>query len=136
MTELRRDLLDVKAMHERFTADGSRWDKPKPVVLGGIESADTWEFKGVGVRVFVSYDPDSEPGVPWVHASTAYRDPMRMPSYSDLKRMHHGVFGDGHAYQVFAPAAEHINITSNVLHLWGKFDGSPVLPNFGRAGTI
>jgi len=66
----------------------------------------------------------------------AYKDPTRMPSYNDLKRMHRGVFGDGHAYQVFAPAAEHVNIRSNALHIWGRLDGLPVLPNFGRLGTI
>lgn len=136
MTELRRDLLDVAGMYERFTADGSFWKKAAPVVMGGVEAADTWVFEGVGMRVFVSYDPDSEPGVGWVHASIAYATPNRMPSYADLKRMHHGVFGDGHAYQVFAPAAEHVNIKGNVLHIWGRLDGKPVLPDFGRLGTI
>lgn len=136
MTGLPRDRLDVAAMHQRLTADGSRWKKWVPLAYDGVESADTWVFGGVGTRIFVSLDPDSEPGVDWIHASTAYTTPSRMPSYSDLKRMHHGVFGDGHAYQVFVPASQHISITHNVLHLWGHLDGTPALPNFGRAGTI
>lgn len=137
MTEqLPRDRLDVTAMHRRFTADGSTWQKPKVLTFGGTEAADAWIFDGPICRVIVSIDPNTDPGTDWVHASMAYRQPSRMPSYNDLKRMHHGVFGDGHAYQAFTPAAEHVNITANVLHLWGRLDGAPVLPNFGRLGTI
>jgi|JI10StandDraft_1071094.scaffolds.fasta_scaffold267220_2 hypothetical protein len=136
MNELPRDRLDVDAMYQRFAAEGARWGRAKPLVFGGVEAADTWEFPGIGMRIFVSIDPNTEPGTDWVHASVAYKDPTRMPSYNDLKRMHRGVFGDGHAYQVFAPAAEHVNIRSNALHIWGRLDGLPVLPNFGRLGTI
>lgn len=136
MTELRRDKLDAQAMHQRLTADGSRWEKPTTVVIAGAEAADTWLIQGVGYRIIVSYDPDSEPGVEWVHASISHANPQRIPSYNDLKRLHHGVFGDGHAYQAFVPAAEHISIRNNVLHLWGRLDGKPVLPDFGRLGTI
>jgi hypothetical protein len=135
MTEiLRRDRLDVKAMHERF---GQYWSKPKPLVMDGLESEDCWVFFGPGgAKVFVSYDPDSEPGVEWIHASMSYELSYRYPSYMDLKTMHRAVFGDGHSYQVFVPPDEHINITSNVLHLWGRLDGKSALPNFGWQGTI
>jgi hypothetical protein len=50
--------------------------------------------------------------------------------------LHSAVFGEGHAYQVFVPTSEHINLKENVLHLWGKADGTPALPDFGRFGTI
>ena len=129
MTEvLRRDRLDVQAMHRRF---GDFWKRPQPW------SEDAWWFYGPGgVKVIVSYDPDSEPGVEWIHASMSHELDYRVPSYMDLKRLHHGVFGDGHAYQCFVPSDEHINIKSNVLHLWGRLDGEPALPNFGWRGTI
>jgi hypothetical protein len=126
--QLRRDKLDVQTMHERL---GSYWLKPQE--FGG----DSWIIDGPGaIRMVVSYDPDTEPGVEWVHASVSYENKQRIPSYMDLKRMHYAVFGDGHAYQVFVPSGEHINIRGNVLHLWGRLDGKPVLPNFGREGTI
>jgi hypothetical protein len=64
----------------------------------------------------------------WVHASIAWPD--RMPSYDDLKLLHRAVFGDGWAYQVFAPPADHVNIHSFALHLFGRLDGAPVLPDF------
>jgi hypothetical protein len=129
MTEkLRRDYLDVKAMHKRF---GPMWSKPQEW------GEDAWWFFGPGgVKVIVSYDPDSEPGVEWIHTSISYQMENRYPTYGDMKRLHHGVFGDGHAYQVFVPANEHINITANVLHLWGRLDGASALPNFGWQGTI
>lgn len=70
----------------------------------------------------------------WVHASISRPD--RMPDYADLVLMHHAVFGEGWAYQVFAPTADHVNIHPRALHLWGRPDGSPALPNFGALGTI
>jgi hypothetical protein len=128
----RRDHLDVAGMHRRF---GAAWTAAQPW------GDDAWFFFGPGgKKVIVSYDPDSEPGVEWIHASVSYDTKgqpfTRYPSYSDLKELHRGVFDTGCAYQVFVPAEKHINITGNVLHLWGRLDGAPVLPNFGRFGTI
>lgn len=122
----RRDHIDAKRIakalgpdwwHEEFGDDG-------------------WRFTGIGRTILVSFDPDSEPGVEWVHASISYHQSWRMPTYGDLKQMHAAVFGSGHAYQCFVPPGEHVNITANVLHLWGRLDGQPALPNFGRMGTI
>lgn len=66
----------------------------------------------------------------WIHASIARADSM--PTYDDLKLLHRAVFGDGWAYQIFAPSTEHVNIHQYALHLWGRLDGNPVLPNFTR----
>lgn len=73
-------------------------------------------------------------GVEWVHASISYRN--RMPEYADMVRLHHAVFHDGWAYEVFAPAEHHINIAEHARHLWGRLDKQPVLPNFGVFGSI
>ena len=73
-------------------------------------------------------------GGEWVHASISQRD--RLPTYEDLARLHSSVWPDGYAYQVFAPPSEHINIHPFALHLWGKPDGSPLLPEFGKLGMI
>lgn len=123
---LLRDRIDAVAINSRLG-----WKKaPRP--LGD----DAWVFEHpVGRRIIVSYDDVSEPGVEWIHASASHRDTRRMPSYGELKQMHAAVFS-GPAYQVFVPPDEHINIRSNVLHLWGRMDGAPALPNFGRFGTI
>ena len=134
---LRRDRLDVRAMYRRLTENRYQWTRPVPLVLDGVEGEDSWVFEGLGPGVIVSYDPDTEPGVEWVHASIAYGLTARFPTYTDLKRLHYGVFGDGYAYQFFVPATEHISITDNVLHLWGHLDGTPAITaNFGREGTI
>lgn len=79
------------------------------------------------VIVTVADHPDT-PGVEWVHASISRRD--RMPDYDDLKTLHEAVFGTGWAYQVFAPPAEHVNIHEHALHLFGRDDGTPALPDF------
>lgn len=76
-------------------------------------------------------DPD---GPDWIHASMTRADTV--PSYDDLKLLHAAVFGDRWAYQVFAPPAHHVNYHTRALHLWGREDGAPVLPNFGMFGLV
>jgi hypothetical protein len=75
-----------------------------------------------------------EPGVDWIHASIANAE--RMPQYEDLKALHAAVFGKGYAYQVFTPPALHVNIHEHALHLWGRLDGAPAMPEFGEDGSI
>ena len=71
----------------------------------------------------------------WVHASIAWTD--HMPSYEDLTALKDAVFGpEREAYQVFPPASRHVSIHDYALHLWGRADGSAVLPVFGADGTI
>ena len=96
-----------------------------------------WVIEGVSnghlARIILTGDHQSDK-VNWVHASIARRGSMA--TYEDLKLLHAAVFADGWAYQVFAPPRDHININSNVLHLFGRADGERVLPDFGRFGTI
>lgn len=70
----------------------------------------------------------------WVHASISRPD--QIPSYEDLKLLHQAAF-KGWAYQAFTPPDEHINIHEYCLHLWGRLDGKPELPDFTcGTGTI
>ncbi len=72
-------------------------------------------------------------GVEYLHASIAGDE---LPSYAELVALHRAVFDSGYAYQVFAPPAQHVNIHECALHLWGRLDGRPVLPEFGAGGSI
>lgn len=74
-------------------------------------------------------------GAYWVHASLAHFD-RTMPEYAELALLHKAAFGDGAAYQVFAPPSEHVNIHEYTLHLWGRADGRKALPDFGFLGSI
>jgi hypothetical protein len=121
------DRIDAKTIHRRL---GRNWAKPQPL------GEDGWYILGNGVSIIVTLDTDSDPSAEWIHASISYKASYRIPSYADLKMLHRAVFEDGHAYQCFVPPDEHINITDNVLHLWGRADGKPALPDFGRFGTI
>lgn len=103
---------------------------------------DGWvlDHKSRPMRVIVTcggslpVDVDSQ-GREWWHASISHKD--RMPTYSELAALHLAVWGrDGWAYQVFAPRADHVNIHSFALHLWGLPDGRAALPNFGFLGSI
>lgn len=92
---------------------------------------DGWQFDhldGTG-RVIVSVAPAPGSDADWIHASISWVD--HMPTYDDLKLLHNAAFGDTRwAYQVFAPASDHVNIHKHALHLYGRLDGRPALPDF------
>lgn len=85
-----------------------------------------------GVRRIIITD-DTLDGVVWRHASISRTD--KMPTYQDLQLLHQAGWGSaGHAYQVFVPPGEHVNIHDRCLHLWGRADGTRALPDF-TSGT-
>lgn len=106
---------------------------------------DNWQaFGPAGFTIDITLDgrgsvivsqSDHEDGNEWLHASIAFQN--FTPRYIDLTTLKEAVFGPNrYAYQVFAPDTEHVNIHEHALHLWGRADGKPALPNFGRMGTI
>lgn len=110
------------------------WYVPEPFGCCG------WQVDGLAsghrARILVTGDHQSDAArdTQWVHASISRVDGV--PEYADLTRLHQAVYGNGWAYQVFAPPADHVNIHPNALHLFGRLDGARALPNFGRHGTI
>lgn len=114
----------------RKTLGRRDWQAPVP------HGPDGWLLRAQDhtASVIVSAADIEDGGPVWVHASIARRD--RMPDYDDLVLLHRAVWGDGWAYQVFAPPARHINIHPYALHLWGRADGSQALPDFGCWGTV
>ena len=108
----------------------SRWAPAIPFGPGG------WLFDSAtdNGRILVTC-ADLDDGTDWVHASMSWHD--RTPSYDELKLLHQAVFADGWSYQVFTPPASHVNIHSYALHLWGRLDGKPALPDFAAGiGSI
>jgi len=117
-------------------------DQRYRAILAGLEVARTgrllrtqsgvdgrgWSFERCSVIVSTHFEGET----PWLHASIA-RD--HMPAYADLVMLHRAVY-PGFAYQVFAPPSSHVNIHPYALHLWGRADGEPAMPDFGRFGTI
>lgn len=113
--------LDPLAIRRRLGR--SSWSTPGP------NEPDGWYFVELGGESSVIVTCcDQDDGNEWVHASIAHRD--RVPSYADLKLLHAAVFDGGWAYQVFAPPSDHVNIHENALHLFGRLDGKPSLPDF------
>ncbi len=105
-----------------------RWSQPNE------HGPDGWWFALGNQRSVIVSCADYEDGTEWIHASVA--SPYELPTYEELKRLHLAVFGHGYAYQVFAPPKEHVNIHEYALHLWGRLDGKPALPEFGAGGSI
>lgn len=79
-------------------------------------------------------DDDDFTGGDWLHASISVTH--RMPTYDELVMLHKAIWPNGYGYQVFAPPSQHVNIHEYALHLWGRLDGYPCLPEFGAEGTI
>lgn len=94
---------------------------------------DGWIYQSRTEKAGIIVTAADHDGQEWWHASIARE---QMPTYDDLCHLHQAVWPTGWAYQVFAPPDEHINIHSRALHLWGRSDGSAMLPNFGEFGTI
>lgn len=145
-----RSVLNVLAV--RATLGRSEWGAPREFGTSGWSVTRLDRTASVIVTAFDYADGESdgesdggEGGMPnvvdavdgeWIHASYCRHDGV-MPSYDELQTLHRAVFGDGWAYQVFAPSERHVNIHGNALHLWGRSDGCAVLPDFvGKSGTV
>lgn len=118
----------VNGLRLRKTLGRTTWLVPSRFGFNGW-IMDSWDRQSRVIATAASLD-----GTEWIHASISHID--RIPTYDDLALLHEAAFGDGWAYQVFAPPAHHVNIHEYALHLWGRSDGKPALPNFGEMGTI
>ena len=118
----------VDGLNLRRVFGRDEWEPPQRY------GPDGWSMRNrdrtSSVIVSVAYHDGAE----WIHASIAHVG--RMPDYADLTTLHRAVFGDRWAYQVFAPRSAHVNIHETALHIWGRVDGQPALPNFGAEGSI
>lgn len=95
------------------------WRLPQEYGPGG------WHMTSENLSWTVIVAPEQHEGAEWIHAQIAGYDDM--PSYEQLKELHHAVFGDDYAYMVFPPK-ENVR----VLHLWGRADGAPAIPEFSE----
>lgn len=120
----------LNALQIRNRLGKKQWSAPVPF------GPDGWIFNCIDrpARIIATVGPDSDTDPTlWIHASIATPE---TPTYDDLVLLHFAVFRDSYAYQVFAPKSQHVNIHETALHLWGRLDGAPCLPEFGRFGTI
>lgn len=103
---------------ERSPSDGCAWSSGE-----GLD------------RLFVIGTIECHDGKFWAHLSCSRID--RLPSWDDLKLMRNVFLGNTKkAVQILPPEAEHVNIYSNVLHLYHGLDGDG-LPDFtGGTGSL
>jgi hypothetical protein len=117
------NVTSFDALRIRRQLGREEWAAP---ISYGLDGWTFTNFDGKG-SIIVTCAPHAD-GEDWVHASIAWTD--RMPTYADLKLLHRAVFDGGWAYQVFAPESDHVNIHQYALHLFGRLDGKPALPDF------
>jgi hypothetical protein len=129
---------DVLAIRARLGRD--RWGPPIARPITGPSGASFVRSDGKRSIIVTSSGlaPDIADGHTWLHASiSAHPNSAPVPEYEELAQLRYAVWGEhGWAFQVFAPAASHVNIRANALHLWGRLDGTRIHPDFGWAGTI
>lgn len=119
--------MTINALKIRQRLGRKDWDVPE-------SWSDGWNFENkheIG-RILVTHWWDGDKfSEEWIHASIAFKS--RMPTYDELKKMYESVFPEGYAYQVFVPSDRHVTFHDYALHLWGRTDGKPVLPEFSQA---
>lgn len=115
----------VNGLRLRQVLGRDQWLPPEPF------GPDGWMMlsREGDASVIVSAWTDDN-GTRWIHASRT--GPGRLPTYDELMDLHRAVWPTGYSYQVQAPADRHVNIHPHALHLWGRADGAPVLPEFAR----
>lgn len=127
--------LDV--LRVRHALGRKVWMPPEAVPSVGLngQHGHMWllDRYDKGGRILLSIDA-WEDGYDWIHASMSRSGTV--PIYDEVKHLHRAVFRDGWAYQVFAPPDEHVNDHEFCLHLWGRLDGTPALPNFAAMGSV
>ena len=113
----------------------------------GATVVDLAQFGHAGIRftltladgrpaILIASQSRDSPDDPTEYLHASISTPT-MPTYDDLILLHRAVFGRRRfAYQVFAPVDKHLNFHPTALHLWGRADGAPILPDFGRHGAI
>lgn len=126
-----RNKVDILAIRKRL--DPVLWRPAKPY---GDEGWIIDDVLGTQ-RIIVSYHGVWD-GAEWVHASISNREADRgLPGWADTSYLHRAVWGEGGwSYEVHPPQANHVNIHPRALHLWGRLDGKPALPDFAPNGTI
>lgn len=116
--------IDAMNTYNKLNAE---YSKPFELMEGA------WCFdSNISGRIIVSSAPYKTLGevheVEWIHASVSRKN--FLPDYADLVMLHRVVFRNNWAYQVFAPREKHVNIHKFALHLWGREDGKPQVPDF------
>lgn len=119
----------IDILKARLILGRDRWQRPTE------HGPDGWRMLSITGRASVVISCAEFDGVEWIHASMT--GPDRVPTYDEMRLLHRAVWGDGgYAYEIHAPKTQHVNIHEHALHLWGRRDGRPVLPEFGALGTI
>lgn len=114
----------IDIMRVRRVMNKGLWKPPEPY------GPDGWTMMRRDRSGSVIVTCGTHDGIEVVHASIAYVD--HTPTYDDLKLLWSAVFGDAYAYMVFPPAEQHVNIHEFALHLWGRADGRPMLPELSQ----
>lgn len=123
----------IDGLRLRAVMGKSEWGVPRLFGPDGWKMVNREGTASV-IASFFYWNPDSGDlartlGQPWIHASMTRA--TGVPSYEDLCRLKRAVWGDdGWAYQYFVPPSNHLNIHPRALHLWGRADDTPAMPDF------
>lgn len=83
--------------------------------------------KDGGLRALIDCSV-KEDGRWWLHLSVSRK--KWTPTHEDMAKCKVDFLGDRYAYAVWPPPDRYVNIHPHCLHLWARFDGAPMLPEF------
>jgi hypothetical protein len=96
-------------------------------VIGNF--GDGFAVQRGGLRAIVDCSVKAD-GEWWLHLSVSRKS--WAPNAEDMRAAKEAFLGDRYAYAVYPPADRHVNIHPFCLHLWARFDGAPLLPEFSE----
>lgn len=80
-----------------------------------------------GLRALIDCSVKAD-GIWWLHLSVSRKS--WTPTHEDMAKCKKDFLGDRYAYAVWPPAERYVNIHPHCLHLWARFDGKSILPDF------
>jgi hypothetical protein len=107
----------------------AHWEPRVP----GDDGLGTWDQPTRGIRLMHSVSEEDD-GEVWAHLSVSLRT-WTLPEWRQLKEAQWLCYPDHAGIVVVAPKDEHVNV-AEVLHVWTKLTGPPVLPDFRKLGQV
>lgn len=115
---------------------GQRWKRLDPLVrqMENYLLAAECFLREDGLRVLISLEEQTAPGVRWLHASASFDD--HTPSWDDMVDVKESFMGpDVFAVQMHPPRAEYVNVHQHTLHLWSNVLGPTICEQESYGGS-
>lgn len=121
-------VMAIDPLRIRSILGRKEWSPPREFLTDAGDRAGWWLARN-DATLGVVVSAEVRGGVEYLRASiSTHGDQAAMPTLGDLTLLHHAVFAPGYSYQAFPPPLSRRFPLPTSLHLYGRLDGEPVLP--------